>query len=225
MSNDAPDLEQILHDCNLQSFQKALFDEEVARFEHLEDVTKETLLELGFTKTQATRLQRRFEEQRTKAALLVPAETANSASASSRLTTTSHSELIESDTVNSGPGCSRCNTVDNPINRATDVEGKTKIALPKGFCNKDGGNIICVSTASLKHRYMDVWYELPNSLKQKLSNSFILSMCQSMEAKFRNIRQLTDWARKERGQRLKILFALHPLDEDGLTLFCEMAAK
>ena len=130
------------------------------------------------------------------------------------LTTTSHSESIESDTVNSGPGCSRRNTVDNPINRATDVEGKTKIALPKGFCNKDGGNIIHVSTASLKHRYMDVWYELPNTLKQKLSNSFILSMCQSMEAKFRNIRQLTDWARKEREQRLKILFALHPLDED-----------
>ena len=74
--NDAPDLEQCLHDCNLQSFQKALFDEGVARFEHLEDVTKETLLELGFTKTQATRLQRRFEEQRTKAALLVPTETA-----------------------------------------------------------------------------------------------------------------------------------------------------
>ena len=29
-----------------------------------------------------------------------------------------------------------------------------------------------------------------------------------------DIRQLTDWARKEREQRLKILFALHPLDED-----------
>ena len=200
MSNDAPDLEQFLHDCNVQSFQKALFDEGVARFEHLEDVTKETLLELGFTKTQATRLQRRFEEQRTRAALLVPAETANSASASasSRLTTTSHSESIESDTVNSGPGCSRHNTVDNPINREPDAECKTKIALPKGFCNKDGGNIIRVSTASLKHRYMDVWYELPNTLNQKLSNSFILSMCQSMEAKFKNILQLTDWAKKKR---------------------------
>ena len=166
MSNDAPDLEQFLHDCNLQSFQKALFDEGVARFEHLEDVTKETLLQLGFTKTQATRLQKRFEEQRTKAALLVPADTANSSSASSRLTTTSHSESIESDNVNSGPGCSRRNTVDNPINRATDVGGKTKIALPKGFCNKDGGNIIRVSTASLKHRYMDVCYELPNTLNR-----------------------------------------------------------
>ena len=85
--------------------------------------------------------------------------------------------------------------------------------LPKGFFNKDGGKVLRVDSTSLQKRYKDLWYTLPCNIKQNLSNSFILTMCQMMEPKFKTLRELSDWARKERKKRIELLFAVHPVDE------------
>ena len=105
-------------------------------------------------------------------------------------------------------------SASNSLYRAAVVHGKTNVLLPKGFFNKDGGKVLRVDSTSLQKRYKDLWYTFPCNIKQNLSNSFILTMCQMMEPKFKTLHELSDWARKEREKRIELLFAVHPVDEN-----------
>ena len=189
--NDSNESEDFLKQCNLLAFKDRLINEGIERVEDVEDLTDGTMKKLGLTETQAARLKRKHFDwiQKTKSATTVTAQ----GEASSK-----HVQRID-------PGS---------LSQATQVQGKTNVLLTEGFSNKDGGKIVRVSSSSLQERYRDVWYKFPCKLKQHLNNAFILGMCQAMEPKFKNIRQLTDWARAEREKRLAILIGFHPLDDD-----------
>ena len=189
--NDSNEFEDFLKQYNLLAFKDCLINEGIERVEDVEDLTDGTMKKLGLTETQAAQLKRKHFDwiQKTKSATTVTAQ----GEASSK-----HVQHID-------PGS---------LSQATQVQGKANVLLTKGFFNKDGGKIVHVSSSSLQERYRDVWYKFPCKLKQHLNNAFILGMCQAMEPKFKNIRQLTDWARVEREKRLTLLIGFHPLDDN-----------
>ena len=177
------EMRKFLIDCNLLPCKEKLHDEGISRVEDIEDVTISTLKDLGLTDTQAARLKRKFNEAKAK-----QGQTNPDSQLESKL-----SSQVE--------------------HFCCSLDGKKTVVLPKGFFNKEGGKIIRLSSSSLQEKYNDLWNKFPSNLKQKLSNSFILDMCQAMEPRFKTIRLLTDWARKEREKLLDILLALHPVDK------------
>ena len=79
---------------------------------------------------------------------------------------------------------------------------------PKLFAPK-----LTVPQSELIRQYEDLWYENPVNYKQKSSNTFILQMCGAAEHRFSGKRQLFDWARQERADRLKLMHALASKDD------------
>ena len=103
--------------------------------------------------------------------------------------------------------------MDKPEKQGHSQLIKEKVSVPLGqsFFNTLGGSGTAMDKTQLKKLFKGLWYENPNTLKHKLSNSFILEMTHSRFTNFKTQRALETWARKEREARLEILFAVHDL--------------
>ena len=70
-----------------------------------------------------------------------------------------------------------------------------------------------VSEKELIKNCKELYYEEPRNWKQRESNEFVLAMCSSASWRFKNNRQLFDWARQERDDRLSAALIFASEDE------------
>ena len=189
-------LSDFLSTCNLKSFIDQFVEEGITRIEDIEDLTSSKLADFGFSETQTLRLFRYFNQWKSSPS----GETVQAAVDPGQ----SAPETEIQDKV-----------MDKPEKQGHSQLIKEKVSVPlgQGFFNKLGGSGTAMDKNQLKKLYKGLWYENPNTLKHKLSNSFILEMTHSRFTNFKTQRELEAWARKEREARLEILFAVHDLDD------------
>ena len=146
---------------------------------HLEDITEgDAQSDLGMTKFQARRLLRLFNDWKAQRSHEKKGKVQQS---------TSFPALVTND-------------------KAVVVH------LPPAFQGfvgtRDGEKSVVVPTQTLAKKWKNLYYNNPLNPFQKISNNFVLTMCEPHQHNFKSLRECEQWARQERDVRITILLAL-----------------